>query len=142
MKANNYIYIIIILFILSILFSKISNPLTSLFLSIIFLIILGIYFLYEKLSIKNKLKKEKDLKEQKRLFEENKKKEEYERILKEKYPEDNYKSKNRVTRYINQRKRVQINKELIPQNRESRGNYNQPIKILQNSKVIEKKHYS
>jgi ubiquitin C-terminal hydrolase len=59
-------------------------------------------------------------------------------VLKEKYPEDNYKSKNRVTRYINQRKRVQINKELIPQNRESRGNYNQPIKILQNSKVIEK----
>ena len=83
MKANNYIYIIIILFILSILFSKISTPLTSLFLSIIFLIILGFYFLYEKLSIKNKLKKEKDLKEQKRLFEENKKKEEYERILKE-----------------------------------------------------------
>ena len=74
MKANNYIYIIIILFILSILFSKISTPLTSLFLSIIFLIILGFYFLYEKLSIKNKLKKEKDLKEQKRLFEENKKK--------------------------------------------------------------------
>ena len=74
MKANNYIYIIIILFILSILFSKISTPLTSLFLSIIFLIILGFYFLYEKLYIKNKLKKEKDLKEQKRLFEENKKK--------------------------------------------------------------------
>lgn len=59
-------------------------------------------------------------------------------VLNEKHPEDNHKNKERVTRYINQRKRVQINKESIPQDREYRGNYNQPIKILQNSKVIEK----
>ena len=60
-------------------------------------------------------------------------------VLSKNYPEDNHKNKNhRITRHIFQIKRVTTNKEAIPQNRESRGNYNQPIKLLQNSKVINK----
>ena len=52
-------------------------------------------------------------------------------VLSKKYPEDNHKKIiPRITRYINQRKRVTTNKEAMPQNRGSRGNYNQPINSI------------
>ena len=83
MKSMNYIPIIIFISIISIIISIIFTPIIGILTSIISLASLFIFILYQKLSLKYKLKKELELKEQKRLLEENKKKEELERIIKE-----------------------------------------------------------
>ena len=83
MKSMNYIPIIIFISIISIIISIIFTPIIGILTSIISLASLFIFILYQKLSLKYKLKKELELKEQKRLLEEKKKKEELERIIKE-----------------------------------------------------------
>ena len=83
MKSMNYIPIIIFISIISMIISIIFTPLIGILTSIISLASLFIFILYQKLSLKYKLKKESELKEQKRLLEEKKKKEELERIIKE-----------------------------------------------------------
>ena len=83
MKSMNYIPIIIFISIISIIISIIFTPIIGILTSIISLACLFIFILYQKLSLKYKLKKELELKEQKRLLEEKKKKEELERIIKE-----------------------------------------------------------
>ena len=83
MISINYIPIIIFISIISIIISIIFTPIIGILTSIISLASLFIFILYQKLSLKYKLKKESELKEQKRLLEEKKKKEELERIIKE-----------------------------------------------------------
>ena len=83
MKSMNYIPIIIFISIISIIISIIFTPIIGILTSIISLASLFIFILYQKLSLKYKLKKELELKEQKRLLEDKKKKEELERIIKE-----------------------------------------------------------
>ena len=83
MKSMNYIPIIIFISIISIIISIIFTPIIGILTSIISLASLFIFILYQKLSLKYKLKKELELKEQKRLLEEKKKKEELERIIKQ-----------------------------------------------------------
>ena len=83
MKSLNYIHILICMSIISIIISKFFTPFIGLLISIISLIFLGIIFLFEKISLKNKLKKDKELKEKKRLLELEQKKEEYDKLLKE-----------------------------------------------------------
>ena len=83
MKSMNYITIIIFISIISMIISIIFTPLIGILISIISLASLFTFILYQKLSLKYKLKKESELKEQKRLLEEKKKKEELERIIKE-----------------------------------------------------------
>jgi len=83
MKSMNYIPIIIFISIISMIISIIFTPLIGILISIISLASLFTFILYQKLSLKYKLKKESELKEQKRLLEEKKKKEELERIIKE-----------------------------------------------------------
>ena len=84
MKSMNYIPIIIFISIISIIISIIFTPIIGILTSIISLASLFIFILYQKLSLKYKLKKELELKEKKRLLEEKKKKEELERIIKKK----------------------------------------------------------
>ena len=83
MKSMNYIPILIFISIISMIISIIFTPLIGILISIISLASLFTFILYQKLSLKYKLKKESELKEQKRLLEEKKKKEELERIIKE-----------------------------------------------------------
>ena len=83
MKNINYIPILIILPLITIIISKYFTPFYGILISTISLIIFAIFILYGKISLKNKLKKEFELKEQKRLLIEKQKNEEINRIIKE-----------------------------------------------------------
>ena len=83
MKNINYIPILIILPLITIIISKYFTPFYGILISIISLIFFVILILYKKISLKNKLKKEFELKEQKRLLIEKQKNEEINRIIKE-----------------------------------------------------------
>ena len=82
MKSFNYLPIIFIS-IISIIVSKIFTPFIGLLISIISLIFLSLFFLYSRISLKNKIKKEKVLQEQQRQLKEKQKQEEINRIIKE-----------------------------------------------------------
>ena len=83
-KKSIFIFGSLLFLIISILFNKSFNLGVKFILSGI-LIIFGflLYFILDKYSSENKIKREKELKEKLKLEEERKKKEEYERILKE-----------------------------------------------------------
>ena len=83
MRTINYVPILILISIITIIASKLFTPFIGILISIISLLGLGIAILYQKISLEYKLKKEKKSKEQKRLLEEKQKQEEYARIFKE-----------------------------------------------------------
>ena len=83
MKSVNIIPILIIISIISIIISKFVGPLYVILISIISILFLFTFIIYQNISLKNRLKKELELNEQKRLLLEKQKNEEIRRILKE-----------------------------------------------------------